>query len=369
MDTSTRTGSSATTRSSSRRTATTSRSAARRASLSRGRAAAGAPSCSPSSSRSAASTPARAPCASSGRTTSPAGLPVGPRARGRRRAAASPAIAEAGDEESPRGRAAPDGHRAAHAGASTSSRRSASAARSTTSSPTRRRVRAFATEAGPQPVPLRGAARGLRAGRGADAAGAARRAPSSRRREARRSAASLVRHLWRIERAATGCAAQPIPLSARGSAASPRRGAGFSWRAPWNPLRAFGPRLQPIVHVADEEARARAQAIVEALLPKDGKGRARAGRAVQRARGGRGEDARRRLPRRAASGSSSPRATACPRSSTRWRRDDAGVTPVIGALALSGGVVGGAGARPAGDRAGARARGGRRRTSPSLPSP
>jgi hypothetical protein len=47
---------------------------------------------------------------------------------------------------------------------------------------------------------------------------------------------------------------------------------------PWNPLRAFGPRLQPVVHVADEEARATAQAIVESLLPLDRKGRPRAAR-------------------------------------------------------------------------------------------
>jgi hypothetical protein len=46
---------------------------------------------------------------------------------------------------------------------------------------------------------------------------------------------------------------------------------------PWNPLRALGPRLQPIVHVADEDARARAQAVAERLLPKDRKGRPRAG--------------------------------------------------------------------------------------------
>jgi LmbE family N-acetylglucosaminyl deacetylase len=47
---------------------------------------------------------------------------------------------------------------------------------------------------------------------------------------------------------------------------------------PWNPLRAFGPRLQPVVHVADEEVHALARAIAEALLPKDGRGRPRAAR-------------------------------------------------------------------------------------------
>ena len=47
---------------------------------------------------------------------------------------------------------------------------------------------------------------------------------------------------------------------------------------PWNPARAFGPRLQPIVHAADEDARDRARAIVAMLLPKDSKGRPRAAR-------------------------------------------------------------------------------------------
>jgi hypothetical protein len=45
---------------------------------------------------------------------------------------------------------------------------------------------------------------------------------------------------------------------------------------PWNPLRALGPRLHPVVHVADEEARDRAQAAAQLLLPKDRKGRSRA---------------------------------------------------------------------------------------------
>jgi hypothetical protein len=52
------------------------------------------------------------------------------------------------------------------------------------------------------------------------------------------------------------------------------------WRAAraWNPLRAFGPRLQPIPHAADEETRQLAHEIAEMLLPRDGKGRPRAGR-------------------------------------------------------------------------------------------
>jgi LmbE family N-acetylglucosaminyl deacetylase len=43
----------------------------------------------------------------------------------------------------------------------------------------------------------------------------------------------------------------------------------------WNPLRAFGPRLQPVVHVGDEAAQARSRAASEALLPRDAKGRPR----------------------------------------------------------------------------------------------
>ena len=49
------------------------------------------------------------------------------------------------------------------------------------------------------------------------------------------------------------------------------------WRTAraWNPLRAFGPRLQPIVHAADEQARTLAREVAETLLPRDRKGRAR----------------------------------------------------------------------------------------------
>jgi hypothetical protein len=52
------------------------------------------------------------------------------------------------------------------------------------------------------------------------------------------------------------------------------------WRAArsWNPLRAFGPRLQPIAHAADEETRQLAREIAEMLLPRDRRGRPRAGR-------------------------------------------------------------------------------------------
>lgn len=49
------------------------------------------------------------------------------------------------------------------------------------------------------------------------------------------------------------------------------------WRSAraWNPSRAFGPRLQPIVHAADEQARTLARQVAESVLPRDKKGRAR----------------------------------------------------------------------------------------------
>lgn len=84
---------------------------------------------------------------------------------------------------------------------------------------------------------------------------------------------SVVRHLWRIGEPES-LRGEAIPLGARLASRLE------TWRrhriaAPWNPLRALGPRLHPVVHVADEEARSRAQAVAEALLPKDGKGRSR----------------------------------------------------------------------------------------------
>jgi len=88
--------------------------------------------------------------------------------------------------------------------------------------------------------------------------------------------AGLLRHLWRVNE----------PARLRGD----DEGLGTRLRAirvarrrlrlarPWNPARAFGPRLQPIVHAADEDARDRARAIAATLLPKDAKGRPRAAR-------------------------------------------------------------------------------------------
>jgi LmbE family N-acetylglucosaminyl deacetylase len=84
---------------------------------------------------------------------------------------------------------------------------------------------------------------------------------------------SVVRHLWRVGEPER-LRGEAIGLGARLSARLE------TWRrhrlaAPWNPLRALGPRLHPVVHVGDEDARARAQAVAQALLPKDGKGRSR----------------------------------------------------------------------------------------------
>jgi LmbE family N-acetylglucosaminyl deacetylase len=86
----------------------------------------------------------------------------------------------------------------------------------------------------------------------------------------------LLRHLWRVN----------DPVRLRGveegiaerlhAVAEARR--RFKLARPWNPQRAFGPRLQPIVYAADEDARDRARAVVAALLPEDEKGRPRAAR-------------------------------------------------------------------------------------------
>ena len=85
--------------------------------------------------------------------------------------------------------------------------------------------------------------------------------------------ASLWRHLLSLNepRRLRG---ERTPLRERLAAASAAR-RRFRTARPWNPLRAFGPRLQPIVHLADEEAMRRARAIVEALLPTDRRGRPR----------------------------------------------------------------------------------------------
>ncbi len=88
---------------------------------------------------------------------------------------------------------------------------------------------------------------------------------------ARRAAepASLWRHLWWLSE----------PRRLRGETATWREGLAalaVARRAmrtarPWNPLRAFGPRLQPVIHSADEEAMRRAAALAELLLRADGR--------------------------------------------------------------------------------------------------
>ena len=86
--------------------------------------------------------------------------------------------------------------------------------------------------------------------------------------------AGLLRHLWRTNEP-DRLRGQSSRVGARLSALAAAR-ARFRLARPWNPLRAFGPRLQPMVHVADADAQARAQAIVDLLLPRDRKGRPRA---------------------------------------------------------------------------------------------
>jgi LmbE family N-acetylglucosaminyl deacetylase len=83
--------------------------------------------------------------------------------------------------------------------------------------------------------------------------------------------ASLWRHLWRVNepRVLRG---EPIGFAGRLSAvvAARRR---FREARPWKPLRALGPRLQPVLHMGDEEAATRARAVAEVLLPRDAKQR------------------------------------------------------------------------------------------------
>jgi LmbE family N-acetylglucosaminyl deacetylase len=86
--------------------------------------------------------------------------------------------------------------------------------------------------------------------------------------------AGLLRHLWRTNEP-DRLRGTPRGVGARLSALVAARGR-FRLARPWNPSRAYGPRLQPIVHLADADARARVEAIVDLLLPRDGKGRPRA---------------------------------------------------------------------------------------------
>ena len=88
--------------------------------------------------------------------------------------------------------------------------------------------------------------------------------------------AGLLRHLWRTNEP-DRLRGQSVGVVGRLRALAAAKGR-FGLARPWNPLRAYGPRLQPIVHVADGDAQARAQGIVDLLLPRDGKGRPRAAR-------------------------------------------------------------------------------------------
>jgi hypothetical protein len=87
-------------------------------------------------------------------------------------------------------------------------------------------------------------------------------------------AAGVVRHLWKANEPLR-LRGGKVSLSARlrRLAAARRR---LKQASPWNPLKAFGPRLQPAVHVGDEDALQRAATVVLSLLPRDAKGRARA---------------------------------------------------------------------------------------------
>ena len=86
--------------------------------------------------------------------------------------------------------------------------------------------------------------------------------------------ASLLWHLWRTN--------EPDRLRGTSSGIGARLSAllaareRFRMARPWNPSRAYGPRLQPIVLQADADAQLRAQAIVDLLLPRDAKGRPQA---------------------------------------------------------------------------------------------
>jgi LmbE family N-acetylglucosaminyl deacetylase len=88
--------------------------------------------------------------------------------------------------------------------------------------------------------------------------------------------AGLLRHLWRVNEPLR-LRGESVALGARLRALAEAR-RRLRQARPWNPQRAFGPRLQPVVPVADAEARERARAIVALLLPKDRKGRPRAAR-------------------------------------------------------------------------------------------
>jgi LmbE family N-acetylglucosaminyl deacetylase len=88
--------------------------------------------------------------------------------------------------------------------------------------------------------------------------------------------AGLLRHLWRVNEPAKLRGDEERLLARVRALAEARR--RFRLARPWNPARALGPRLQPVVHAADEDTRDRARAIAATLLPKDSRHRPRAAR-------------------------------------------------------------------------------------------
>jgi hypothetical protein len=100
------------------------------------------------------------------------------------------------------------------------------------------------------------------------------RLPPGAARSAERS--GFVRHLWRVNEPAR-LRGDKLAIGARlATLGAARRRLRLA--RPWNPLRAFGPRLQPIVHAADEDAMLRARAAAVLVLPKDKRGRPTAAR-------------------------------------------------------------------------------------------
>jgi hypothetical protein len=100
------------------------------------------------------------------------------------------------------------------------------------------------------------------------------RLPPGAARSAERS--GLLRHLWRWNEPAW-LRGESRGIGARLAALRAAR-QRLRLARPWNPLRAFGPRLQPVVHAADEEAMLRARAVAGQVLPKDRRGRPKAAR-------------------------------------------------------------------------------------------
>src|SRR5262245_20967908 len=79
--------------------------------------------------------------------------------------------------------------------------------------------------------------------------------------------AGLTRYLWNVH----------VPPSLRGAQHGlydrfrSSGGAAREWRLArvWNPQKAFGPRLQPVVHAADSESGTAAREVLQMLLPTD----------------------------------------------------------------------------------------------------